>query len=241
MVDAAVGGKTAVDHPRGKNLIGALHQPRAVLCDVGFLGTLPDRELRSGLAEVVKAAVVGDARLFRFLERSPGALLARHPETLVRVITAACRVKVRVVTADPEEEGLRAVLNFGHTLGHAVELLARYRLTHGEAVAIGMALESRAGEAAGIVAKGEAARIASVLRSFSLPTALPAFITPDRLLAAARTDKKTRKGELRFALPRNLGRMTDLDRAFTVRLAENLLRQALAPSTRRQRLAPSWQ
>ncbi|HEU5182510.1 MAG TPA: 3-dehydroquinate synthase, partial [Candidatus Polarisedimenticolia bacterium] len=156
MVDAAIGGKTAVDHPAGKNLIGAFHHPRAVLADVSTLATLSERDFRSGLAEVVKSAVVGDAALFQRLERSRAAVLSRHPSALTDLVIACGRVKSGVVRADEKESGKRAILNFGHTVGHALERLSRYRLTHGEAIAIGMCVEARAAEAAGILRTGEA-------------------------------------------------------------------------------------
>jgi 3-dehydroquinate synthase len=207
MADASIGGKTAVNHPRGKNLIGAFHQPRAVLADVATLASLPEREFRAGLAEAVKTAVVGDGALFRRMERSPAALLLRHPGAMAGVVSACCRVKARIVEADERETNLRAVLNFGHTLGHALEHLSRYRLHHGEAVAIGMALEARVASAAGILERDAEARIVALLDRLGLPTRTPKGLSPPRILAAARTDKKARRGALRYALPRRIGLM----------------------------------
>ena len=228
MVDAAIGGKTAVDHPRGKNLIGAFHQPRAVLADVATLATLPEREFRSGLAEVVKTAVVGDAALFRRMEKSPAAILTRHPAALAGLVAACCRVKARVVEADERELNLRAVLNFGHTLGHALEHLLGYRMSHGEAVAVGMVLESRAAEAAGILKRGEADRITALLERLGLPTCIPAGIDPGRILEAARSDKKSRKGELRYALPAAIGRMARREGRYAIPLPDTLVLSLLA-------------
>jgi 3-dehydroquinate synthase len=207
MVDAAVGGKTAVDHPRGKNLIGAFHPPRAVFADLRFLQTLPGRDFRSGLAEVVKSAVIGDPVLFRAMERDPSALLARRPDVLGDLVWRSCRVKAGVVESDERESGLRAVLNFGHTLGHALEHLMRTRLPHGEAVAIGMALEARSAVAAGILPAEHARRIIALLQTLGLPTSLPPGAAPLRLLEIARADKKAERGEIRYALPRAIGRM----------------------------------
>jgi len=207
MVDAALGGKTAVDHPRGKNLIGAFHHPRAVLADVSVLRTLPEREYRCGLAEAVKTAVVGDAALFRKLERSSAAILLRHPQALEDLVIACARIKARVVAADERESGRRAILNFGHTLGHALERLSNYHLAHGEAVAIGMVLEARAAQGAGILRKGDAERIESLLRRFGLPVRVPKGADAPSILAAAVTDKKSRGGQLRYALPRRIGSM----------------------------------
>ena len=223
MVDAAIGGKTVVDHPRGKNLIGAFHQPRAVFADVATLATLPEREFRSGLAEVVKTAVVGDAVLFHRMEKSPVAILTRHPPALADLVAACCRVKARVVEADEREMNLRAVLNFGHTLGHALEHLLGYKMAHGEAVAVGMVLESRAAEAAGILMRGEADRITALLERLGLPTCLPAGIDPDRILDAARADKKSRKGELRYALPTRIGDMARREGRYAIPLSDALV------------------
>jgi 3-dehydroquinate synthase len=207
MVDAAIGGKTAVDHPRGKNLIGAFHPPLAVFSDLRFLDTMPERDFRSGLAEAVKSAVIGDPVLFRKMEHDPAALLSRQRGAIQDLVLRSCRVKVRVVEADERESGLRAVLNFGHTLGHALEHLLDYRLLHGEAVAVGMALESRAAAAAGILNAGDSRRIIALLEKLGLPTRLPVGISPSRILKAARADKKAVRGEIRYALPRRIGRM----------------------------------
>jgi 3-dehydroquinate synthase len=223
MVDAALGGKTAVDHPRGKNLIGAFHQPRAVIADVATLATLPEREFRSGLAEVVKTAVVGDAALFRRMERSPAAILGRRPGALADLVAACCRVKARVVEADERELNLRAVLNFGHTLGHALEHLRGYRMSHGEAVAVGMVLEARAAEVADVLRRREADRITALLERLGLPTCIPAGIEPDRILDAARADKKSRRGALRYALPERIGRMARRGGRYAIPLPDSLV------------------
>jgi 3-dehydroquinate synthase len=223
MADAALGGKTAVDHPRGKNLIGAFHQPRAVFADVGTLATLPEREFRSGLAEVVKTAVVGDRALFLRMEQSPAAIRMRHPASLLDLVTACCRVKARIVEVDERETNLRAVLNFGHTLGHAIEHLSGYRLPHGQAIAIGMVLEARAAGAARILGRGEADRIEALLEKLGLPTRLPKGVSPARLLAAARGDKKVRKGELRYALPRRIGAMARRRGRYAFPLSDSLV------------------
>ena len=226
MVDAALGGKTAVDHARGKNLIGAFHHPKAVLAEVQVLRTLPERQYRSGLAEVVKTAVVGDAGLFRRLERSTAAILSRHPDALVEVITACCRLKAAVVEDDEREAGRRAILNFGHTLGHALELLSGYRLTHGEAVAVGMVMEARAAEASGVLMRGEAMRIEALLARLGLPVSPPKRFDVATILAAARADKKSRQGTLFYALPRKIGRMAGSPGRITRSLPAGALRAA---------------
>ena len=233
MVDAALGGKTAVDHPRGKNLIGAFHHPQAVLVEVQVLRTLSEREYRSGLAEVVKTAAVGDESLFRRLERSTAAILSRHPEALSEIITACCRLKAGVVAADEREAGLRAILNFGHTLGHALEHLSRFRLAHGEAVAIGMVLEARAAEVAGVMRRGEALRIEALLTRLGLPVSIPKGLSAARILSAARVDKKSRHGALFYAVPRAVGRMAGRVGPFTTTLPDGALASALESSAGR--------
>ena len=223
MVDAAVGGKTAVDHPRGKNLIGAFHAPSAVFADVATLATLPEREFRSGLAEAVKTAVVGDAALFRKIERSPASLLLRQPAALADLVAACCRVKARIVEADELDANRRALLNFGHTLGHALEHRLHYRMPHGEAVAVGMVLEARLASRAGLLSRRDADRIEALLDRLGLPTSLPRGVSPAKLLAAARTDKKARRGELRYALPRKIGAMARQGAEYTLPIAHEIV------------------
>ncbi len=207
MVDASVGGKTGVDHPRGKNLIGAFHQPAAVFIDIDYLAGLPDRQFRSGLAEVVKAGVIRDAGLFDLLQERARDLVARDAELLTRAVARACEIKAEVVAADERESDLRKILNFGHTLGHAVETLSGYALTHGEAVSIGMAAESRLAVRAGLLSAEAADRIESLLEALQLPVRLPEGLRPERILEAARADKKSRDGRIHYALPDSLGRM----------------------------------
>lgn len=206
-VDSAVGGKTAIDHKLGKNLVGAFHQPIAVVSDTSSLGTLPEREFRAGLAEVVKHAAIADARLFSFLEKNEAPILERDEGVMERIVATNCRIKARVVEQDEREGGLRQILNYGHTLGHAVEALAGYssELLHGEAVAIGMAAASRISCAMGRCAAGDVERLTALLDRFGLPTRMaepPRLAVLKRLLAS---DKKTRRGSPRFVLMRKIG------------------------------------
>src|SRR5690242_9636105 len=174
MVDSSVGGKTGVDHPAGKNLIGAFHQPRAVVADLGTLATLPDRELRAGLAEVVKTACIGDADFFGWLEAHADALLAADTEILTHAIARCCRFKAGVVERDEREAGERALLNFGHTFGHAIEAQAGYgTLLHGEAVAVGMLLAARLSVRLGMADENDTQRLRALLQAFGLPLELP--------------------------------------------------------------------
>jgi len=202
MVDAALGGKTGFDLPQGKNLVGACAPPRLVLADPGLLATLPDAELRCGLAETVKAAIIGDPALF---ELCAGGFESCK-ERLEPLIRQAAAVKVALIEADPYESGPRAALNLGHTAGHAIETVSGYRVGHGEAVAIGMVLEARLAERLGLAERGLAGQIASVLAGLGLPTTLPGLSRP-ALLQTMQRDKKNASGAVRFALPRGIGRV----------------------------------
>jgi 3-dehydroquinate synthase len=201
-----VGGKTAIDLPEGKNLVGAFYQPRWVVADVGTLATLPPRELRAGLAEVIKYGVIADEGLFGFLERERDAVLAGEPERLAEIVLRSCRIKADVVRQDEREGGLRAILNYGHTAGHAVEALAGYAgLLHGECVAIGMDAAARLAVRRGMLARGGAERQQRLLEAYGLPVRLPAGQEPGAILAAMRWDKKTIGDEIRFVLARRIG------------------------------------
>ena len=204
-VDSSVGGKTAIDHPRGKNLIGAFYQPKLVLIDTDTLKTLPEREYRAGMAEVVKYGVVFDSSFFRFLENSVDAIMNLENNQLQHVILRCCQLKATVVEQDEKESGLRAILNYGHTLGHAIETAAGYgELVHGEAVAIGMALAARISQKHGYCSAEDVDRIGGLLTVFGLSLAPPA-ICHDHLLAALVTDKKSRGGAICFICNRGIG------------------------------------
>jgi 3-dehydroquinate synthase len=210
MVDAAVGGKTGVDLHAGKNLVGAFHQPLAVVADLDTLAGLPAAEVRSGLAEVAKAGLAGDPALAEALHRSAGPAVAADPDALAPLVEAAVRVKAAVVGADEREDGGeggvvgRLMLNYGHTLGHALERLAGYRgLRHGEAVALGMVFAARVAEAIGLAQPGLAAGHVELLAALGLPVG-GVRLEPDRVLAAMATDKKQRQG-LRLVLLRRPG------------------------------------
>jgi 3-dehydroquinate synthase len=206
MVDSSVGGKVGINHPRGKNLIGAFHQPVGVWIDTALLATLPAREYRSGLAEVVKYGVILDPELFAYLEQHGEALLRQEPEAVRHVVACCCRLKADVVAKDERElTGLRAVLNYGHTFAHAFETVAGYGAwLHGEAVAAGMVCESRLAESRGLIPAEVTSRQVRLLESFVLPVKPEAWPI-DELLAAMRTDKKNEAGKLRFVLPSRLG------------------------------------
>lgn len=204
-VDSSVGGKTGVNHPQGKNLIGAFYQPRHVHIDVDVLKTLAPREYAAGLAEVVKYGVIREAGFFSWLEENRAALLERSPLALEHAIGVSCRIKAEVVASDEREEGVRALLNYGHTFGHAVETLAGYGVVlHGEAVSIGMVLAARIAVARGLAEPGDVRRLAGLLQDFGLPVAPPDFPVAD-YVAVMRHDKKVREGALRFVLNHGIG------------------------------------
>ncbi|HEX6853396.1 MAG TPA: 3-dehydroquinate synthase [Candidatus Polarisedimenticolaceae bacterium] len=222
MADAALGGKTGVDVPAGKNLVGAFHQPSALYADVELLATLPDADFRNGFAEIVKSAVVGDAAAFARLERDASALARRRAPVVERTLAACLRLKARIVARDEREAGVRMILNFGHTAAHAVEAASGYAVSHGEAVAIGMTAEGRiAVEAVGFPAE-DAARVERLLARLGLPLRAPAGTSREELLAAMARDKKNLAGLVRCALPRAIGRMGDAGAVATVVDAERL-------------------
>lgn len=204
MVDSAIGGKTGVNHPLGKNLIGAFHQPRLVLADTATLTTLAGRELRAGWAEVIKHAVIRDAGLFPLLEQAATTTIAG--EALAGIIRRAVNVKIVVVNADERETGERMLLNYGHTLGHAIEAAAGYgELLHGEAIAIGMHLEAQLAFRLGMIDSGIVERQADLLTGYGLPIAIPPGMTADDLIERTLRDKKVSAGKVRWALPTAIG------------------------------------
>jgi 3-dehydroquinate synthase len=206
MVDASVGGKVGVNLPRGKNLVGAFHQPRLVGIDVDTLASLPVRQRAAGLAEVVKTGLLRDAAFFERLERDAEKLLRLESDALLPTIERACAIKAEIVAEDERESGRRMLLNLGHTLGHAIEALSRYRgILHGEAVAMGMVFAARRSEALGLCPPGVAERVEALLGRIGLPTSLPRY--PRRAyLAALRVDKKRREARIQFVALRGIGR-----------------------------------
>ncbi|HIK43635.1 MAG TPA: 3-dehydroquinate synthase [Leptolyngbyaceae cyanobacterium M65_K2018_010] len=208
MVDASIGGKTGVNHPQGKNLIGAFHQPQLVLIDPTVLKTLPPREFRAGMAEVIKYGVIWDTALFEALEASERLDHFRYvsEELLHTILTRSCQAKAEVVAQDEKEAGLRAILNYGHTIGHGLESLTRYRgVNHGEAVAIGMVAAGHMATARGLWTEAEALRQLALIRKAGLPTQLPEGLDVEALLITLQGDKKVDQGRVRFILPQGLG------------------------------------
>lgn len=222
MVDASVGGKTAVDTPAGKNTVGAFHPPALVLIDPTTLSTLPQRELRSGLAEVIKHGVIADAAEIDAVALIAGGIGDGPTPTtgLESVIERSVRIKAEIVASDEREHGVRKVLNFGHTIGHGIEAASGYALLHGEAIAIGMVAEARLAERAGIAVSGTASAIERAVSTAGLPSRRPREIEPEQVLSLMRSDKKQRRGVLEYSLPIRVGRMAGESLGWAVPIAD---------------------
>jgi 3-dehydroquinate synthase len=221
-VDSSVGGKVGVNLKAGKNLVGAFHQPRLVLCDLGTLATLPAREFRAGLAEVIKYGIIYDRALFTRLERDLARLLECEPATLEAVIARCCEIKADVVRQDETETGLRAILNFGHTIGHGLEAISHYgKYLHGEAIAIGQVAAAKLSAELLGLPEPEARRIENLFRSAGLPTKLKLSASQKaKLLGAMRLDKKVSAGEIKFVLAKRIGQVE-----YGQRVSESLLEE----------------
>jgi len=214
MIDASIGGKTGIDTPAGKNLVGAFHHPAGVLVDPQLLDTLPLKEFRAGIAELIKYGAIADQPYFAEVEAALPELLSaqrRSSDRLRSIIVRSIEIKSEIVSRDERENGLRKVLNFGHTIGHAVELISGYSLLHGEAVAIGMALEGAVAERIGLARAGTAGEITRVLELAGLPTTLPPTVSLDAVIEAMRSDKKRRRATTMFSLPLRIGAMAGED------------------------------
>lgn len=230
MIDASVGGKTGVDTNAGKNLVGAFHQPAAVIADPAVLATLPVDHLRAGLAEAIKHGVIADEAYFARVASLASSLrsLDVTSPAMLDLVAGSVEIKADVVRRDEREGGVRKTLNFGHTVGHAVELCSDYTLLHGYAVAIGMVCESVIAERVGVAAAGTAQRVRDVVRSTGLPDARPSSIAIDAVVAATRGDKKAREGHAEYALPARVGAMAGANRGWSMPVSEDLLRDVLA-------------
>ncbi|RLA47806.1 MAG: 3-dehydroquinate synthase [Gammaproteobacteria bacterium] len=208
-VDSSVGGKTAVNHRLGKNMIGAFHQPRAVLIDIDTLKTLPEREFKAGLAEVVKYGLIIDSAFFDWLEQNVKSLLARDEEALLYAIESSCRLKAEVVSADERESGIRAILNLGHTFGHAVETFQSYSSwLHGEAIAAGMVMAAELSSVIGWLSESDVSRVRRILAQIGLPIAPPENISAQKFLDLMAVDKKARRGTIGLVLLEAIGHAT---------------------------------
>jgi 3-dehydroquinate synthase len=226
-VDAAVGGKTGVNLASGKNLVGSFHQPLAVLIDPDVLGTLPSREYRAGLYEIIKCGVIRDAELFALLDESAGSVLAQHPAVVERVIADAVRIKAEVVSADEREGDLRRILNFGHTVGHALEAETEYkRFLHGEAVAFGMRAASALAVRTGDLSEDDRGSIERVIKKYGPIPSLEG-VSAERLAGRTGADKKTVQGKVHFVLPTRIGSVrvvSGIDQRVVIESIEAVLR-----------------
>lgn len=209
MVDASIGGKTGVNLPSGKNLIGSFYDPKCIFIDPLYLQSLPQREFCSGLAEVIKCGVIKDPELFMFLEKNHQQILQRESNALIPIINKACSIKMQVVDQDPQESGLRAILNYGHTFAHAIETATHYNVySHGEAVSIGMCCAARTSLLLGLIDNALMDRQKILCQQLGLPTSLPKHIDSEMLIQHMLGDKKTVSGKIRLVLPHALGKVS---------------------------------
>lgn len=230
MIDASIGGKTGVDTPSGKNLVGAFHNPTAVFSDPQVLATLDVNNLRTGFAEAIKHGVIADSGYFEFVAGEIPKLLAPGGivgDSVSRLIVRSIEIKAEIVSRDEREQGLRKVLNFGHTVGHAIETLSGYGLAHGEAVSIGMVLESAIAERIGLAEAGTSAAIRDALRVAGLPVDRPRAISGEKILDSMRADKKAREGRTEYALPRCIGAMAGSESSWAVTVEDDIVREVL--------------
>lgn len=227
MVDACIGGKTGVDVPYGKNLIGCIYQPNKVLIDPLTLKSLPSKELKNGVVEIIKHALVADPLLFEYLEKHSQELFAHDIPVLEHLIQESCRIKIDIVTQDEKEKGKRRLVNFGHTVGHALEKTSNYALAHGEAVAIGMLVESYMALKLGLLKKSTLDKMHAILKTYDLPLKLPENLAVQSILNAMILDKKSNKGKPRFVLIRDIGDPLSFNENYCTEIDESIILEAL--------------
>jgi 3-dehydroquinate synthase len=204
-VDSSIGGKTAIDIEYGKNLLGTFYQPRAVFIDLGFLTTLPEQEFSNGLAEIIKYGIIDDEKMFRTLEDNMESVRRRDPALLLKLIESCCRIKKSIVEIDEKEQGLRRILNFGHTLGHALEAQSNFTVSHGEGVALGMIAAARISENAGYLEAGERGRMENIIPKAGLPDRIPKNLSADGIISRLKMDKKKKGDIIHFVLVKKIG------------------------------------
>lgn len=210
-VDSSIGGKVAIDTPYGKNTIGSFYQPKSVITELSFLETLPEIQFKSGLAEIIKHAIIKDKSYFQFISENKDKTLSKDPETLTELIKRSCEIKKSVVESDEKESGLRQILNFGHTIGHAIELASNYKILHGLAVSVGIAVESVISKNLKLLPKKDLNEIINILKKFNLPTSPKELKirVSSKLIELMKLDKKSVKSEIKFALPKEIGQMIE--------------------------------
>lgn len=226
-VDSSIGGKTAVDTEYGKNLIGAFYQPWAVLIDVNTLLTLTEKEIREGLAEVIKYGVIKDPELFSFLEEKMETVFSYDKDSLTYIIRTGCVIKGYVVENDEKESNLRKILNFGHTIGHAVENLSNYEISHGEAISIGMVAEGKLAVEMGIWNEGELTKMIELIEQAGLPTQIPQNMSAEQIIDAMKLDKKARGGNIEMVLPDKIGNMAIQNEGYGIKIDDEVIRSVI--------------
>jgi len=227
MVDSSIGGKTAINTKHGKNLIGTTYQPDAVFADLDFLGSLPQEEFINGMAEIIKIAATSDKVLFKFIEKNNKKILERNKEMLIKIIKRAIELKKDVVEKDEKESGLRQILNFGHTFGHALENYHGYRKKHGHCISIGLAIESKIANLIGKLSNNEVKRIEALLNKFNLPTNVEKNIGIDKLIEIMKMDKKARNQRPRFVILKKIGKIKSGKNNFSFEVHESIVRKAV--------------
>lgn len=227
MVDASIGGKTGVNVPYGKNMLGCIYQPKRVIIDTSFLKTLPKKELANGIVEIIKHGLIADDKLFEYLEAHVAPLLALDSTVVEKVVFESCRIKKEIVEQDEKEKGKRHLLNFGHTIGHALELLTNYSLSHGEAVAIGLLVESHLSLQLGVLDQKSFDRMKNILVQYGLPLRLAFRFPVQTILDAMALDKKSVRGQPRFVMMKAIALPLTNDSGYCTHVPESLIRNAL--------------
>lgn len=227
MVDSSIGGKTAVNTKHGKNLIGTTYQPDAVFADLDFLGTVPNSEFISGMAEIIKIAATSDKALFEFIEKNNKKILERNREALIKIIKRAIELKKDVVEEDEKESGLRQTLNFGHTIGHALENYHNYKKKHGHCISIGLVIESKIANLIGKLNNNEVKRIEALLNKFNLPTTVEKNMGIDKIMEIMKIDKKARNRKPRFVILEKIGKIKSEKNNFSFEVDESIVRKAV--------------
>ena len=226
-VDSSVGGKTAIDTAYGKNLIGSFYQPEKVYIDLETLKTLKEREIKEGLAEVIKYGIIFDSEFFDYIKENLECIFNYHTVVLRKIVSRSCEIKGHVVENDEKESNLRKILNFGHTIGHAIEQLSNYSITHGNAISIGMVLEAEVATKAGILDSASTNKIKEIFSLAGLPIELPKDVDKSKIIQTMKLDKKARKGNIEFALPKTIGKMHTDSGSYGIRIDEKIIDKVL--------------
>ncbi len=226
-VDSSIGGKTAIDTKHGKNLIGSFHQPKAVFIDIETLKTLNTKQINEGLAEVIKYGVIEDKNFFEYLEDNIHKVYEFQDETVFHIVKTSCKIKSEVVEKDEKESNLRKILNFGHTVGHAIEQLSDYKISHGEAISRGMVFEGKIALQITGWNKDNQKRLIQLFEKAGLPTDLPVYMNTNKIIEVMKLDKKAREGKIEMSLPKNIGEMFTTNKSYGISVSDELIKSAL--------------